>query len=342
MNIAINGFGRIGRTFLRALLMNREARAAINVGVINIGPSDPTMAPYLFQYDSVMGMYGSYHRPVRYEDGYLYIDDLKIKIIAEKEAEKAPWKELGIDWVVDCSGKYTQREKAQQHLAVGARKVLISAPAHGADCSIILGVNEHAYRPNEHNVVSLGSCTTNALIPLLALIDELWGIESASVVTTHAYTPSQALLDGFVAESKDVRLGRAAALNIVPSKTGAQRMVGEIFPHLTDKVIASSLRVPVPKVSLVAVTWTSNAKFKKDDINEAIRINCDKLNKHWQIFDYVNAPLVSSDFAGNSHSVLYDALLTEGIGNMGKVSGWYDNEWGYSNRLVDFLLYALK
>lgn len=341
MNIVINGFGRIGRSFFRALLLHSTARELIVVKAINIGPADPLMTPYLFQYDSVMGTYTSHSQSVRYEDGYLIIDTLRIKIIAEKEASKAPWKELDVDWVVECSGKYTQREKALEHITAGARNVLISAPAKGADCSVILGVNENVYIQNKH-IVSLGSCTTNALMPLIAIIDKEWGIESAVVVTTHAYTSSQALLDGFVAESKDMRLARAAGLNIIPAKTGAQRMVGEIFPHLSNKIAASSLRVPVPKVSLVSVTWTSDKALKKDDINEVMRIYGQQMSGTWKIFDYVTAPLVSSDYAGSPFSVLYDSLLTEAIGNMGYVSGWYDNEWGYSNRMVDFLLYARR
>ena len=196
---------------------------------------------------------GTYPGIVEYKDGYLFVGPIKIKVIAQKDAAQLPWKELEIDWVVDCSGKFTQRAQAELHITAGEKNVLISAPAHDVDCTVIPGVNENVYKKGVDHIVSLGSCTTNALMPLLKIITQNWSIESAVVVTTHAYTASQALLDGFSA--KDVRLGRAAALNIVPTSTGANRMVTEIFPELKGKVAATALRVPVPKVSLVDVSW---------------------------------------------------------------------------------------
>lgn len=329
MRIAINGFGRIGRTFLRTLLTHKHA--ALEVAIINIGPAQAAEVAYFFKYDSVMGMFPE---KVSYEDGFLYVGNTKIAIIAQKDATLLPWKQYNIDWVVDCSGKYTRREQAELHLAAGAQNVLISAPAYGADCSVIPGVNNHVYKKGTHTIVSLGSCTTNALMPLLKVITQEWGMENGVVVTTHAYTQSQALLDGF--NAKDVRLGRAAALNIVPTSTGAERMIAEIFPELKGKVTASALRVPVPKVSLVEVTWTGKQHLSVQEINKAFFTAAQGSLAH--ILEYGVEALVSSDLAGNDHSVIFASELTLSIGAMNKVSGWYDNEWGYSMRLYDFLL----
>lgn len=333
MRIAINGFGRIGRTFLRTLMLKKTT---IEIIVINVGPVNPEETAYFFKYDSVMGVYPE---PVEYKDGFLYIGQTKIKVIAQKDATQLPWNELAIDWVVDCSGKFTQRAQAELHITAGAKNVLISAPAHDVDCTIIPGVNEKMYKKGKDHIVSLGSCTTNALMPLLKVIVEQWGIESAMVVTTHAYTPSQALLDGFSA--KDVRLGRAAALNIVPTSTGSDRMVAEIFPELKGKVIATALRVPVPKVSLVEVTWVSKQTLSAQEINKVFLQAAQ--NSFKTILEYSQESLVSSDCAGNNHSVIFAADLTVIVGamskvGMNKISGWYDNEWGYSMRLHDFLV----
>ena len=331
MRIAINGFGRIGRTFLRTVLSDDAARKNIEVVAINVGPADITQAAYFFQYDSVMGTYP--HAAV-YKDGFLQVQGLKIQLVAEKDAAQLPWKKLAVDWVVDCSGKYTNGKDARKHIEAGAKKVLISAPAHDVDCTIIPGVNSATYK-KDHTIISLGSCTTNALIPLLDVIKKTWGIEAATVVTTHAYTASQALLDGFTS-SKDVRRGRAAALNIIPTSTGANRMVDEIFPDLKGKVSATALRVPVANVSLIDVTWLGSKKVTVEEINAAFTKAAQTNLKH--ILDVSTVPLVSSDFAGNNHSVIVDTNLTLAVNSMGKVYGWYDNEWGYSSRLKDFLM----
>lgn len=335
MRIAINGFGRIGRTFLRTILSDERARKNIEVVAINVGPSNPAESAYFFNYDSVMGTYA---HPAEYKDGHLCVQGLKIQMLAEKDAAQLPWKNLNVDWVVDCSGKYTHRKEAEIHLRAGSKKVLISAPAHDVDCTIIPGVNPQVYDKNKSAIVSLGSCTTNALMPLLKVISDNWGIETAMVVSTHAYTPSQVLLDGF--DGDDVRRGRAAALNIVPSSTGADRMISEVLPELKGKVMANALRVPVPKVSLVDVTWISNGMSNKavtrEEINAVFAQSAQQELKN--IVAYCKEPLVSCDFAGNSNSVTVDANLTIAVQNMGKVCGWYDNEWGYSCRLKDFLM----
>lgn len=331
MRIAINGFGRIGRTFLRTLLLDDKARKQIEVAVINVGPSNPADCAYFFQYDSIMGIYP---HGAEYRDGCLYVQGLTIPVIACKDAAQLPWKKYAIDWVVDCSGKYTHRKDAELHIKAGAAKVLISAPAHDVDCTIVPGVNAQAYNKDKDSIVSLGSCTTNALMPLLKVVSENWGIESALVTSTHAYTPSQALLDGF--DGDDVRRGRAAALNIVPASTGADRMIAEIFPHLKGKIMANALRVPVPKVSLVDVTWVCKKPLTRDEINAVVSKVAQ--NELKTIMQMCPEPLVSSDFAGNPHSVIVDGNLTNAVGSMGKVCGWYDNEWGYSCRLKDFLM----
>lgn len=336
MRIAINGFGRIGRSFLRMILAQASgkddrARKNIEVVAINIGPEDPEQTALVFQYDSVMGTYPFL---VEYQKGFLKVQGISIKILAEKDASKLPWQELNIDWVVDCSGQFTHREYAQIHQKAGAKAVLISAPGYDMDCTIIPGVNNDCYKRGQDTIVSLGSCTTNALMPLLKIIDEAWGINYGMAVTTHSYTVSQSLLDGF--SKKDVRRGRAAAFNIVPTTTGAARMIDIVLPHLKGKVTASAIRVPVPKVSYIDVSWVSNKLLTVDEINKNF-IQASK-NSLRGILDVCRLPLVSSDFAGNCYSVIVDAGQTMVAGSMGKVCGWYDNEIGYSSRLKDFLL----
>lgn len=333
MRIAINGFGRIGKTFLRVLVADAQAQKKINVVAINVGPVNPEMIAQMFQYDSLMG---KYQGSVSYSQGVLTVDDMKIKVFSETQALKLPWKELAIDWVVDCSGRYTHREDAEQHQIAGAKKVLLSAPAHNVDCTVIPGVNDGVYQKDMHTIVSLGSCTTNALMPMLKVINDTVGIEQAFVVTTHAYTNSQSVLDDF--SSSDPRKSRAAALNIIPTTTGASRMVGSVLPELEGRVKASALRVPVPKVSLVEVTWNSKKSFSKE-ILEIAFLQASKKSMR-SIMTVTQEPCVSSDYYEHKSSVIVDMNLMQVNGTMGTLSGWYDNEWGYSQRLKDFLLGA--
>lgn len=332
MRIALNGFGRIGRNFLRAILQDKQSLDRLDIVAINIGPSDPEGTAYVFKYDSNLG---TFPEQVTYADGFLEVQNKKIKILAETNALQLPWKELKIDWVVDCSGHYTKRELAEQHLKAGAKNILISAPVKGADCSIVLGVNDSAYKRGKDKIVSLGSCTTNALMPMLKVISDNFGVDAAFAMTTHAYTQSQKLLDGF--GSGDMRKDRAAATNTVPTTTGAARMVSEVLPALAGKVSASALRVPVANVSLVDVTWTSGKNLKQEEIQKAFLAAAEhKELKH--ILAINNEQLVSSDYKGNSHSVIIDRSLTHVQGTLNRVSGWYDNEWAYSVRLKDFLI----
>jgi glyceraldehyde 3-phosphate dehydrogenase len=332
MRIAINGFGRIGRSFLRMVLLDDRARKNIEVVAINVGPEDPEQSALVFQYDSIMGIYP---HSVTYQEGFLKVQGLSIKILAEKDASLLPWKNLNIDWVVDCSGKYTHRKDAQLHQKAGAGAVLVSAPGREMDCTIVPGVNNERYVKGKDTIVSLASCTTNAFMPILKIISEIWGIEFAMMTTTHAYTASQSLVDSF--SRKDIRRGRAAALNIVPTTTGADRMVAEVLPELKGRVMATALRVPVANVSFIDVTWVCDKKLTIEEINKAFVQSAQ--NSLRGILDVITIPLVSSDFAGNQHSVVIDTTQTLIVGSMGKICGWYDNEIGYSARLRDFLLH---
>jgi glyceraldehyde 3-phosphate dehydrogenase len=334
MRIAINGFGRIGKNFFRTVLADSKAQKSLEIAAINVGKGDPQAAALALKYDTLMGTYPG---DVAYKDGILFVDNLKIPIINELNPEAAPWKKLDIDWVVDATGHFTHREGAEKHLKAGARNVLITAPAHGEDATIIPGVNDNVYDRQKHRIISLGSCTTNAFFPMLKVIHEAFDIEQAYMTTVHSYTNTQALLD-VDASVKDLRKGRAAALNIVPTSTGAMDIIDRVFPQLNGKVAGGAMRVPVAKVSLIDLTV-----FLKKDIS--VSAMNDMFSKAAQehlkgIVQFTMEPLVSSDYSGNSHSVIIDGLLTQSLQKSAKVFGWYDNEWGYSVRLKDFLLFA--
>lgn len=330
IKIAINGFGRIGRTFLRVLLHDKKALQKIKIVAVNIGPAAIDCTAHMFKYDTLMGIFPE---KITQKGNVLTIGDYSIKIVAECEPNKCPWKELDIDWVVDCSGKFTTKEKAQLHLSAGARSVLISAPGKNADVTIIPGVNDKAYDAKKHRIVSLGSCTTNAFLPLLKVLQESFGIEKGFMTTIHAYTNSQVLLD---VEAKDLRKARSATLNTIPTSTGASKVMGLVMPELEGKVKSMALRVPVPKGSLIDLTFISKKELSKDAINDAF-VTASQSYLH-RILDITHEPIVSSDSNMTTYSVIVDGLLTDAIGTMGKVFGWYDNEWGYSERLKDFLL----
>lgn len=332
MRIAINGFGRIGKTFLRTILVDKNALKQIEVAAINVGKGDPQAAALALKYDTLMGTYpGS----VSYKDGKLHIDDLAIPVISELDPEKAPWSKYSIDWVVEATGHFTKREGAEKHLKGGAKAVLITAPAQGEDVSIIPGVNGRLYEPSKHKIVSLGSCTTNALFTMIKVLDDSFQVEKAAMTTVHAYTNTQALLD-VDATMKDLRKGRAAALNIVPTTTGAMEMVNRVMPHLAGKMTGVSLRVPVGKVSLIDFTVIMKKSATAQEINKAFEAAAQGYMKGF--VQYTEEPLVSSDYSGNDNSSIIDGLMTQSQGNFAKIFGWYDNEWGYSVRLKDFLL----
>ena len=334
MRIAINGFGRIGRSFLRCILSDKNTRDKLQVVAINVGNSSVETTAHMFKYDTLMGTFpGS----ISMAGDELVVDGYRIRIIAQLDPEKLPWTDLAIDWVVDCSGKFTERVGAQKHIAAGAKRVLISAPAENEDIAIVPGVNEELFDATIHKIISLGSCTTNAFMPTLKVLNDTFGINRGCMTTTHAYTNSQVLLD---VDAKNLRFSRAAALNIIPSTTGASKMINKIIPKLAGKVSAVAIRVPVGKVSLIDLVFESKTALSVDAVHKAFVQAAQTRMKN--IVSVTFDPLVSSDFSGDNHSVIIDGLLTNVNGTMGQVFGWYDNEWGYSMRMVDFLLYACE
>jgi glyceraldehyde 3-phosphate dehydrogenase len=329
MKIAINGFGRIGRTFLRTLLQDPEAKKKCTVIAINIGPAKIETTAHMFKYDTIMGTYPGL---VTLSGDMLTIDGYEIKIYAITDPKELPWAKHHIDWVVDASGHFTKRAQAELHCKAGAKRVLLTAPATDEDVSIIPGINSADFDPKKHTIISLGSCTTNAFIPMLKVIHDEFGIENGFMTTIHAYTNSQVLLD---VEGESLRLSRAAALNMIPSTTGAAKMLGKVLPELGSIIKATSLRVPVGIVSLIDLTVTTKKEISSFTLNKAFEDAADNSLKN--ILAVSHEPLVSSDYRGNFHSVTIDALSTDVVGNSAKVMGWYDNEWGYSCRLKDFL-----
>lgn len=329
--IAINGFGRIGKTFLRVLLQDKKALEKIDVVAINIGPGDPALAAFLFKYDSVMGQYKG---DVKADHNTFQVDGHKIQILAECDPSKIDWKKLGVEWVIESSGHFTTKEKAEVHIKSGAKKVLITAPSTDEDITIIPGVNDEKYDAKKHNIISMGSCTTNCFAPIVRVIKESFGLVNGLMTTIHAYTNDQVLLD---VEHKDPRRARAAALNMIPTKTGADKVIIKLYPELEGKLKASAIRVPTPVVSLVDFTFTTKQNLSKEQINQAFKKYSE--NQLKGILEYCEEPLVSSDFAQNPNSCIIDSLLTQNVENISKVFGWYDNEFGYCCRLRDFLLH---
>lgn len=329
--IALNGFGRIGKNFLRAYLQDKSAHQAYELVAINIGPADIQAVAYMVTYDSLLGIYP---RPVLVEDATLLVDNVKIKLLQETDALKLPWAALKIDIVVDATGHYTKAADAQQHIRAGAKKVVITAPAQGEDITIVMGVNDQEYNPEKHTIISLGSCTTNALVPLLHVMHIHTHVSQALASTVHAYTNTQELLD-VDAHSKDLRRSRAAGINIIPSTTGAAVSVVAVLPKFKGALSANALRVPVPIVSLADITLLLEKPVTAQEI-QGWFADAEKSSLK-NILSVTQAPLVSSDFQGNSHSVVFDATMTIVAGPLVRLYGWYDNEWGYSNRINDFL-----
>jgi len=335
MRIAINGFGRIGRTFLRTILEDPASIQKLEVAAINIGPDPRDAVAYAFKYDSVMGIF-----PVNVvlRDDVLYIGDYGIPIIAECDPEKINWKEYGVDWVVESSGRFAEREGANKHIQSGAPAVLITAPAKHEDITIIPGINDDHFDSSKHKIVSLGSCTTNALCPMLKVLHDAFTIENGFMTTIHSYTTSQCLLDGI---EKNLPRGRAAAINIVPTTTGATKVLGKVLPDLADRIGGMAVRVPVPKVSVVDLVVTTKEKMTVDCIHEKFKeAMADEMGG---IVDVTMEPLVSCDFSGNNHSVVIAGLSTAVVkDHTAKVLGWYDNEWAYAYRMKDFLMYIVS
>jgi len=323
VRVGINGFGRIGRNFFRALSASGadiELVAANDLGDIK------TMA-HLLKYDSVLGRYPE---PVSVGDGGITVGDRTIKILAERDPANLPWKDLGVDVVVESTGFFTKAADARKHVDAGAKKVISSAPATDEDVTIVMGVNDGDYDAAKHTIISNASCTTNCLGPLAKVLDDAFGIEKGLMTTIHAYTQDQNLQDG---PHKDMRRARAAALNIVPTSTGAAKAIGLVLPNLKGKLDGYALRVPVPTGSATDLTVELRATPSADEVKAAYKAAAEGALKGY--LTYTEDEIVSSDIVTDPSSCIFDAGLTKVIGNQAKVVGWYDNEWGYSNRLVD-------
>ena len=323
--VGINGFGRIGRQALKGML-ERHAGEIEVVGVNDL--LDTKTNAHLFKYDS---NYGVFPGTVEANDNSIVIDGHEIKVSAEREPGKVPWKAWGADVVIESTGFFTDATQARAHLDAGAKKVIISAPARNEDITIVLGVNEDKYDPEKHHVISNASCTTNGLAPVAKVLNDRWGIDKGILTTVHAYTNSQRLLD---LATKDLRDARAAAVNIVPAATGAARAVGLVIPELQGRFTGMAFRVPVSTVSVIDFTAVLNATVTVDEINATMRELAEGAMKG--ILAYTEEPLVSIDLKGNTNSSIFSALETLVIGgNLVKVVSWYDNEWGYACRIGD-------
>ena len=324
IKIAINGFGRIGRTALKIALDRHD----LEIVAIN-DLADPATLAYLLKHDST---YGAYNRSVSHDDQNIIIDGRPIKVLAEKDPAALPWGDLGVDVVIESTGLFTDPEKARAHITAGAKKVLISAPAKGEGAkTIVLGVNEDAITVDDQ-IISNASCTTNCIAPVMKILEDNLGIEKAMMTTVHSYTASQRLQD---APAKDLREARAAAENIVPTSTGASKATALVIPSLKDKFAGLSVRVPTPVVSLSDITALTKRDTTKAEINELFASAASE-PYYEGILDVTEEELVSMDFRGNSHSCIVDLNLTDVIGgNLIKVVAWYDNEWGYTNRLIE-------
>jgi glyceraldehyde 3-phosphate dehydrogenase len=326
IRVGINGFGRIGRNFFRAVL---ASGADVEVVAVNDLTDNATLA-HLVKYDSILGRLP---HEVKATADEITVNGKTFKALAERDPSKLPWGDLGADVIIESTGIFTDAEKARVHVETGGKKVIISAPAKNEDITIVLGVNEDKYDAANHTIISNASCTTNCLAPMAKVINDTFGIERGLMTTIHAYTQDQNLQDG---PHKDLRRARAAALNIVPTSTGAAKAIGLVLPELKGKLDGYALRVPIPTGSATDLTVTVGRETTVDEVNAAVKAAADGPLKG--ILVYTEDPIVSSDIVTDPASCIFDAPLTKVIGNQVKVVGWYDNEWGYSNRLVDLTM----
>jgi glyceraldehyde 3-phosphate dehydrogenase len=325
IKVGINGFGRIGRNIMRAALSDKN----LDFVAVNDLTDAKTLA-HLLKYDSVLG---NLDRSIHATGDAISVDGDEFKVLSEKDPARLPWKDLGVDVVFECTGRFTKRDDAAKHLAAGAKKVIITAPATNPDVTLVLGVNDHAYDKAKHDIISNASCTTNYLAPLAKVIHESFGITKAWMTTVHAYTNDQNLLD---LPHKDLRRARAAAMSIIPTTTGAAKAVGEVLPELKGKFDGIAMRVPTPNVSVVDLVALVATKTTTEDVNAALKAAANGALKG--ILQFEEEPLVSIDFRRNAHSSIVDAAYTKVMdGDFVKVLAWYDNEWGYSSRCVDLL-----
>jgi glyceraldehyde 3-phosphate dehydrogenase len=330
IRVAINGFGRIGRQVLRAA--KQQAVADIDFVAVNDLTDTKTLA-HLFKYDSV---HRTYQGDVAAGDGSITVDGDEIRVFAEKDPAALPWKDLGVDLVLESTGRFTSADGARKHIAAGAKKVIISAPAKGEDITIVLGVNEDKYDASKHSIISNASCTTNCLVPMVKVVRDNFGFVRGSMVTVHSYTNDQNILD---LPHKDLRRARAAAMSIIPTTTGAAKATSLVIPEVKGKIDGIAIRVPTPDVSFTDLAVVVDTPVTVQQINAAFKAAADgPMNG---ILQYTEEELVSCDFIGNAHSCILDAKSTNVVdGLLIKVSGWYDNEWGYASRCVDLLRYV--
>jgi len=334
IKVGINGFGRIGRNILRIIMQEENLYGDIEVVGINDLTDAATLA-HLFKYDSVFGVYKG---EVSHTENEIVVDGKKIRIHSEKEPKSLPWKADGVEVVIESTGKFTEKAKAMAHMEAGAKKVIISAPAKGEDITIVLGVNEDKYKAAEHHVISNASCTTNCLAPVVKVLHDSFGIEKGLMTTIHSYTNDQRILD---LPHKDLRRARAAALSMIPTTTGAAKAVTLVIPELKGKLDGLAVRVPTPNVSVVDFVCTVKKSASKDDVLAALKAAANGKLKGY--LDVCMEPLVSVDFLGNPHSSIVDGQSIFTVdGTLVKVLSWYDNEWGYSKRVVDLVKYVMK
>ena len=330
VRVGINGFGRIGRNFFRAVA---DRGADIEIVAVNDLGSLKTVA-HLLKYDSVLGVLPNNISAV---EGGISIDGKVLKVLSERDPKSLPWKDLGVDMVIESTGFFTDRDKAAAHLDAGAPLVIVSAPSNGADATFVYGVNHNDFDPKVHKVISNASCTTNCFVPLVKVLDDAFGVENGLMTTVHAYTGDQQLVDG---PHSDLRRARAAAINITPTSTGAARATSLVMTSMKGKLDGTSLRVPVPTGSITDFVANLKKPATVEEINAAYKKAAEGPLKG--VLEYTDAPIVSSDIVTNPHSCVFDSDLTMSMGTLVKVLGWYDNEWGYSNRLVDLVLHTGK
>jgi len=335
IKVGINGFGRIGRTFFRAALKDKEFMEKFEIVAVNDLTDSKNLA-YLLKYDSVHGILDA---KISSKKGAIVVNGKEIKVISEPDPAKLPWKDLNVEIVLESTGRFTDRENAEKHLKGGAKKVIISANAKNPDITIVPGVNDNIYDKEKHNIISMASCTTNCLAPMVKVLKENFGIKRGFITTCHAYTTDQRLLD---LPHKKMRRGRAAALSIIPTTTGATKAIGIVIPELVGKLDGIALRVPVPNASITDLIVELEKDVTKEEVNQAFKNTAKRELKG--ILQYTEDEIVSVDIIGNPYSCVIDGLSTMVIGersNFIKVLGWYDNEWGYSVRLVDLMKYIV-
>ena len=330
VRVGINGIGRIGRNFLRAVLANGQGEVEV-VAANDLLPLDSVA--YLLEYDSVFGRLTD---RVEASEGELKVGDRSIKMFAERDPKEIPWGDVGAQIVIESTGLFTERAKAAAHLDGGAERVLISAPGKDVDATFVYGVNHQDFDAGKHQVISNASCTTNCFVPMVKVLDDAFGIDKGLMTTVHAYTATQAIVDG-ASREKDMRGTRAAAINVIPSSTGAAKATSLVLQEMAGRLDGQALRVPVPDGSFTDFTAILSKEAKVDEINEAFRAAASSGPLANGVLVYSTDPIVSSDIVGSAASCTFDAPLTMAIGNLVKVGGWYDNEWGYSNRLVDLI-----